>query len=114
MDLQTSIKKKRRKEKGYIKITCKNASMYEYPQSYIHKVKSILKRLHHTSVDLWRKKSRKDMVALCCGDLSLRLNWFVCKGRVGKMMEDQNGKGEERIWKCHKVVKGPWKTSANI
>lgn len=30
------------------------------------------------------------------------------------MMEDQNGKEEEKIWKCHKVVKSPWKTSTYI
>lgn len=55
-NLQNSVQEKKKKEegndKGYTKITCKNVSMYECPQSYFHKVKSILKRLHHTSVDL--------------------------------------------------------------
>ena len=106
--------KQKRKEKGFTKITCKsNVSEYECTQSYICEVKVNSKRLHQTSVDLQRK-ARKDVVTLWCRDISLRLICFVYKGRADKIMEDQNGKEEERIWKCHKVVKGPWKTPANM
>lgn len=98
-----------------MKILCKNiVSIYDCPQSYIHKVKIASKRLTRTSVALWRKKARKDVVVVRYVDFPLRLNWFVCKVRDDKIMEDQNVKEEERIWKCQKVVKGPWKTPANI
>lgn len=60
--------------------------------SPIYQAKSIFKRLPHISVDLLRKKSRKDIAAPWCIDFPLRLNWFVCKGRVGKMVEDRMGK----------------------